>query len=496
MANTFLQPVGYDALIARFGLKTFSNWHRSAIGSHASKVIENGVFETYPKSSKPDDSLMGHLEFALKYDGTNLNILSTLFQKIQPDELAADIRSKPTGKYARRIWYLYEMLLGKPLPLEDLQTGNYVDLLDAGEYYTSTPIAVSRQRIRDNLLGSRQFCPMIRRTATLQSFEEKNLPEKSRLILTAFSPEILKRALHYLYSKETKSSFEIENVKLDATRTERFVQLLELAGKEDFFSKSNLVNLQNRIVDPRFVNADYRSTQNYVGETVSLGRERIHFISPRPSDLTDLMEGMFAAHQRMETTSPVIHAAALSFGFVFMHPFEDGNGRIHRFLIHNILARRGYTPPGIMFPVSAAMLNHRVDYDAALETFSKPLLPLIDYTLDNEGHLTVHNETSQYYRYPDMTSQAEALFHFIEQATETDMVEELKFLQHYDAAKAALQEIVDMPDRLIDLFIRLCLQNKGILSVTKRKSHFAMLTDDEIARMQQAIQQICFQGEI
>ncbi len=45
-----------------------------------------------------------------------------------------------------------------------------------------------------------------------------------------------------------------------------------------------------------------------------------------------------------------------------------------------------------------------------------------------------------------------------------------------------------MPDRQIDLFIRFCLQNNGRLSARKRSSHFDFLTDDEILRMEQAIQ--------
>jgi hypothetical protein len=56
-------------------------------------------------------------------------------------------------------------------------------------------------------------------------------------------------------------------------------------------------------------------------------------------------------------------------------------------------------------------------------------------------------------------------------------------------SKSALQAIVDMPDRLIDLFIRLCVQNKGVLSASKRKNHFSMLTDEEVAEMQQAIKE-------
>ncbi len=71
------------------------------------------------------------------------------------------------------------------------------------------------------------------------------------------------------------------------------------------------------------------------------------------------MEGLIASHERMGSggVSAVIHAAAVAYGFVFLHPFEDGNGRIHRFLIHNILARHGFTPAGIIFPVSASMLK-------------------------------------------------------------------------------------------------------------------------------------------
>ena len=29
---------------------------------------------------------------------------------------------------------------------------------------------------------------------------------------------------------------------------------------------------------------------------------------------------------------PIVAAAVLAFGFVYVHPFEDGNGRIHRYL--------------------------------------------------------------------------------------------------------------------------------------------------------------------
>ena len=487
-------PVGYDALVAKFDLQVIPNWHHSRISHstliHQTHTEDGQVFEVYPRFLAPPDSLGGHLEFALKYDGTNLEILAALFEKAPEEELLTYIRSKPTGKFARRLWYFFELLTGRRLPLKDLTAANYVDLLEPDECYTANPVQMRRQRVNDNLLGDARFSPMVRRTEKLRASEGKDLPGRCRQLLEGYPRDLLRRALSYLYTKETKSSFEIENVKLDASRTERFIALLTTAAKKDFFSKPELIELQNRIVDERFRDPDYRQSQNYVGESVSW-REKVHFVSPKPSDLNALMEGMFIAHRRMEAgqVQAIVHATTIAFGFVYMHPFEDGNGRIHRFLIHNILARRGFTPPGVIFPVSAAMLQDKEAYDAALENFSIPLLPLVQYRLDYQGRMTVQNETSLRYRYIDMTAQAEALFLFVERVIETDLVSELDFLRNYDTAKSALQAIVDMPDRLIDLFIRLCVQNKGVLSTPKRKNHFSMLTDEEVAQMQQAIKE-------
>jgi len=488
------RPAGYEALIEQYNLEVIPNRHRSfvvASGTHRIESTGDGIEEVYPSKYWPGDTMADHLEFALKYDGVNLAILSCLFQKMAEQDFLGYIRSKPTGKYARRLWFLYEFLAGKTLPLDDLRQGNYIDLLDPDEYYTVTPARqVRRQRINDNLLGDRRFCPMVWRTITLRDFETADLPKRCGQVVSSYSPEVLKRALGYLYTKETKSSFEIEHVKPTSTRTERFIGLLQLAEREDFCEKKQLVELQNRITDARFRDSDYRRTQNYVGETVAWEKEKIHFACPKPEDLADLMEGLVAAHKRMESghVPAVIHAAAVAYGFVFLHPFEDGNGRIHRFLIHNILARRGFTPEGIMFPISASMLRSPADYDASLEAFSRHLMALVEYSLDEEGCMTVHNDTAVWYRYIDMTPEAEALFHFIEQTIDKELASELAFLANYDKTKKAIQVIVDMPDRKIDLFIRFCLQNNGRLSERKRASHFDFLSNEEIARMEQAVQ--------
>ena len=144
-------------------------------------------------------------------------------------------------------------------------------------------------------------------------------------------------------------------------------------------------------------------------------------------------------------------------------------------------------PHGLMFPVSAVMLKNPADYDASLEAFSKPLLQLIDYRLDEMGQMIVENDTAGWYQYMDMTVQSEALYEFVIKTIDEDLTDELSFLMSYDITKKAVQNIIDMPDRLIDLFIQLCLQNSGSLSVRKRSAHFDFLTDEEQSAMEQAV---------
>ena len=483
---------GYAALADRYSLCAICNRHRSRV-SHAKihRTVVEGLFveEVYPRSFWPGESLGDHLAFALKYDGTNLALLDLIFQQPIEDELLAYIQSKPTGRYARRLWFLYEFLTGRCLPLGDLTQGNYVDLLDPEDYYTlDTPRRVRRYRINDNLLGDRRFCPIVRRTEVLRAFEAADLGDRCRDVVAGYAEHVIRRALGYLYMRETKSSFAIENEDISPDRIARFLALLERAEEEDFCERGPLVALQNRIVPAAFHESDFRTTQNYVGETLYWNKHRIHYASPKPEDVDGLIAGLIAAHQRIESggLSPVVHAAAIAYGFVFIHPFEDGNGRVHRFLIHNILARRGFTPDRLIFPVSAAMLRDRRAYDESLEAFSRQLTPVIDYTQDDAGQLTVHNDTARWYRYIDFTAQAEALFRFIESTIDTELPQELAFIASYDNTKRAIQEIVDMPDRKIDLFVQCCLRNNGRLSARKREL-FSVLSDDEIARLEEAV---------
>ena len=493
-----LISVGYKALVEKLELNTLPHYRESFIAEQGrGKTIINNHHEThiYPKSYslKNENDLLENLEFALKYDGLNLEIIKVFFEREDKNNIITYIQKQPTGIYSRKIWYLYEFLMDAKLPLNDCQRIKYIDLADPKMYYTSAPIKSSRHGINDNLLGNNTFCPFVRRTEVLEKYIKLNLDSTAKNLLEKYDPHLIARACNYLYTKETMSSYQIEREQPDKSRVFRFVNLLQQAPNIDSLSKEKLIELQNAIVDPRYKDADYRRNQNYVGESVSPYFQKIHYISPRPVDVTGLMEGLLASLGRMFSSEvyPVIIASVISFGFVFIHPFEDGNGRIHRFLIHYILSKKDFTPKGMIFPISSIMLKNMHDYDQVLEAFSKPLLAVLaGYDLTDDGVMTVNQDTASYYQYIDFTLQVEYLFICIKDAIDNYIEHEIKFLITYDEAKKSIQEVVDMPDNQIDLFIKLVIQNQGQLSQTKRERFFKLLTDEEVVRLTTIIKTI------
>lgn len=139
------------------------------------------------------------------------------------------------------------------------------------------------------------------------------------------------------------------------------------------------------MVDPRYREASFRTQQNCIGDEFGYVK-RIEFVPPRPEDVRSLMHGLIQYAERMRahpgTIEPVIGASTLSFGFVFIHPFMDGNGRLHRYLIHEALSDAQFTPKGIVLPVSAVILAQLEEYKHALTCFSKPVNGRTSYNPD------------------------------------------------------------------------------------------------------------------
>ena len=464
-------------------------------GARRTEVRGRQILEFYPPSYATDDTVTSHFRFAFRHEPIDLGVLIAVLKAIDPAVIEAWVSAEPSGAYSRRTWFFYETFIGRTLNLDDARIGNYVEALDPKRHIVANRRNSPRHRVIDNLLGGAGLCPTVRRTPRLAEQMKLQIDAEARALIESYDPATLARAVNYLYTKETKSSFAIEGETPNANRTDRFITALKAAPGFNP-DKNSLIRLQGDIVDPRYKATGWREFQNFVGETVGGYREEVHFICPRPQDVPGLMDSWFKLTMRVVegvpaqgagVWLPVIAAALSAFTFVFIHPFEDGNGRIHRFLIHHILAKRGYTPDGIIFPVSAAILRDRRRYDEILETFSRPALDFTQWQWTSDREIEVTNDTGDLYRYFDATLFVEYLYDRIADTVRLDLKEELGFVAVFDRAVNEVREIVDMPDRRASLFVRLCLQHNGALSGAKR-AQFAELSDAEIALLEAAVQ--------
>jgi hypothetical protein len=342
-------------------------------------------------------------------------------------------------------------------------------------------VNVRRWRVRDNLPGTRAFCPLVARTRRLDGFMAAGLGDRAAALLDGVPPELLARAAAYLLLNDSKASFEIERERPSKDRTQRWAAVIGRAGERPA-TVETLTEMQRDLIgDNRFVHLGLREEGGFVGEHDPFGSPRPDHVSARPEDLDDLMGGL-VAFDRVSVErayDPVLAAASLAFGFVYVHPFEDGNGRLHRWLIHHVLALRGFMPNGVAIPVSTAILEKLADYRQTLEAVSRPMLTVIDWRPTGRGNVTVVNETADLYRYFDATRHAEFLFECIERAVEHTMRDELRFLASRDAFHRGAADIVDMPEGTLDILFHMLRQQGGCFTKRMREREFAPLRDDE-----------------
>lgn len=480
-------PAGYAALIHAYELRVPLPRTLSATGERH-RVKEEAGWRILTPRHAPSPDLQGHLTFALKYEGLDLAVLKRLFAAAGPDAIAALIRAQPTGSYARRIWFLYEWLLGRRLALADAEQGSYVPVVDPEQQWSKPGMNSPRHRVRNNLPGTPDFCPLVFRTKTVQDFVDMNFVERARAAVANVPKHVLTRTAAFLLLKDSRSSYAIEGERPPPDRIQRWGRAIGEAGKRPI-ELAELLRLQAIVIgDTRFVQLGLRKEGGFIGQNDRDTRMPIpDHISARPEDLPSLVEGMIALDRgAAREVDAVIAAAVLAFGFVYIHPFVDGNGRLHRYLVHHVLAERGFNPAGVVFPVSAAILERIDQYRAVLEAYSQRLLPVIDWEPTDDGNVRVLNDTGDFYRFFDATPHAEFLYACVRKTIEEDLPRETDFLARYDHFRTTIELLVDMPERTVDLLFRFLHQNGGKLSQRAREHEFERLTDKGVAQVEEA----------
>ncbi|MRT92636.1 Fic family protein [Ancylomarina sp. 16SWW S1-10-2] len=478
--------VGYGAIIEALQL-TMPFPEQLALISDKRRSYSETNWKVFSSRTAFDDSLYKHLVFALKNEGVNLLFFKKLFDKLSEKEMMSLLQLEPTGQYSRKIWFLYEWLLQKQLDIKDLSIKNFVPLIDDKMQYAIEGTRSSRHRIINNLPGTIDFCPLLFKTEKLEAHINANVSGKKNAFLSSIHKDVLQRASSFLLLKDSKASFAIEGESPKSKRAARWGQAIGQAGTKDL-SKEELIRLQQIVIEnDRFINMGFREKGGFVGEhDRSSGEPLPEHISAKWDDLDKLLTGLLNTNDKLLNSDldAVLMATIIAFGFIFIHPFEDGNGRIHRYLIHHVLAKKKFSQQGMIFPVSSSILDHLDDYSKVLENFSHPLLDFIDWEETTDHNVNVLNDTLDYYRYFDATKQAEFLYDCVHDTIENIIPDEVTYLTNYDEFKRYLDDEFEMPDKLVALLVRFLEQNAGKLSQRAMEKEFASLSDTEVEEIE------------
>lgn len=116
----------------------------------------------------------------------------------------------------------------------------------------------------------------------------------------------------------------------------------------------------------------YKDSQNYIQESMPDGSFRTIFVSAAPEEVVPLLDNLiyqFNLCAKDEEVNKLILIAAFMFDFMCIHPYNHGNGRLSRLLLHFLLKKYGYDIDDY-FAVSYLMRQHLGEYIDAFEAAS------------------------------------------------------------------------------------------------------------------------------
>ncbi len=467
--------IGYEFLKDVLGTSAFP-MDRPAQVSSVTKVTPMQDALAVPATVAPvNDAPLEHLHFALKHEGLQLQATVLALKKMRGNDVAQAFENSPSSAYMRQICYLWELANGKTLEGLPAATGAYTPLFDPEKFITGPTHRDVRWRVDFNGLGSPSYCPTVRRTPEIQTLLNKDILGSASEFIASLDKTLLDRAVRWAYLSETQGSYAIENEMPTTSKAEAFSALLARAYAPERITEEYLVALQNLAVsNPLDKAVQFRTGQNWLRNALP-GALGVTYLPPEPGLMMPIMDQiMTLANSVKSGIDPLILGALVSFGFVFAHPFMDGNGRLSRFLFHKLVCSHGALPNGLVLPVSVAMKRHEARYLQVLQAFSKPARALWQVTaLDDIRIDAVFKGDPEIYRYWDATDCVAFGLQMASEALDQDLRDESAFLHRFDLVYKAINDALDMNNNDLVLLVRSCLQNEGKLSGNRQKQLIA-----------------------
>jgi len=330
---------------------------------------------------------------------------------------------------------------------------------------------------------------VVRKTAQIQSLMDADILGHVRQFVQTAGQDVLDRALGWAYLSETEGSFSLEGEVPTADKAQAFVHLLKHAGDPRPLDEDTLCEWQRLSITNELDKAfEYRSEQNRLQK--GPGAAGVRYVPPAPDQVPELMDGLLRlANDRPNGIDPLVHAAVVSFGFVFIHPFMDGNGRLSRFLAHHCLGQSGALPRAVVLPISVAMKRHEGEYLRALTSFSKPARELCDvrWASGEEYDFRWLDTAQEAFRYMDLTAPTEFTLHMAQVALEKDLLHETQWLMQFDQVFNQVKAQHDIRDADLSALITIAFHNGGVISNKKRKAFAERVP----SRVMNAIDEAC-----
>ena len=333
-----------------------------------------------------------------------------------------------------------------------------------------------------NLLGTPKLSALISRQGwTDDSLLNEQIVERMHDQMVDFSVAEIARAAQYLLTTETRSSYEIEHERPAPDRILRFVKVLEQAGQrpldEEFLFDIHRIALGTGRPDPSI--GAYRYLQNWLGRG-----DLIHLLPPAPEAVPEMMDEWFAMRERiMRTDAPaLVKLNAIAHSFIYIHPFMDGNGRLSRFIMQDILANEGLKLQGIILPISAGLLVNLESYVGTLDALSRRLLSATQYhRRDLASEPELDEAHAHLFAHLDFTDLQGEVNKSAARVLDGLMRDEVNHLIRRDTLKEQMNLELDLSNRDLELLIAVMYENRGRVSKRKRTSVFQHLTDEDIA---------------
>jgi hypothetical protein len=427
-----------------------------------------------------DSAIPAHLEFALRREGIDLAAMAAVCAAMDPLPLAAWISERPSSKYARRLGFLYEWLTGRELPVDVTRiAGSYEPVLDPQVYFTGPASTVARWHVRDNLPGTAEWCPTVHREGA-PGHPVGTLDVAAQIAgARAHLPrEIWSQAVAVAALAEVQASYSLAGERASPAQESAVVRLLRTAGEVPVAGRlepARLIQLQGALFRGAAHHAAYglRREEGFAGSPGSTGFQRIEYPFPPPGALESLLRGLAASVERLneaEVPLPVL-SAVVGFGFGFVHPLLEGNGRVHRYLLQAALAAGGALKGGSVIPVSEVMLVRPQEHEEVQRAYSAPLrasaeaLAGVPLVLEPGQRFSFpgYERVAALYRFPVLTAQVLYLEGALRQGIDSGLREEAHRLQAQAEERSRLAASLGMPLARLDLLMRIIRQQGGAL---------------------------------